>query len=278
MSGPFGRLFNGRPASPDWSGTRTLHYGDGVFRTALVWQGQIIDRQRQFARLASDAEALHLHWPAPAVAALATEAGSLAVAAGRGALRMTLSRIDGGRGYHAGSDDCDRLLELRPLPDHPTRCWTEGVVLYWSPVLLGIQRQLAGIKHCNRLEQVLASRGWQPDQDEALMCDAEGRVICGTRSNIFVVIDGVLVTPALDRSGVAGQMREHIIDLACTRGPGCEIGTLAPDEIRHASEAFVCNSLIGIWPVRRIGGLELPAPGVLTQQLSALLDHPWAGS
>lgn len=268
--------FNGGAVAGAWTGTRALHYGDGVFRTALVLDGRVVDRDRQLARLLRDAEALSLQ--ATDTALLGTEADALAQTAMQGVLRITLSRTDSGRGYTALSDACDRLLQLRPLPAHAAASWIEGVNLQWSPVLLGIQRRLAGIKHLNRLEQVLASRDWQADQQEALMCDAEGRVVCGTRSNAFFVIDDVLVTPELSSAGVAGMMRDKLIELACARGPGCEIGTISPDEVRHASEAFVSNSLIGLWPVRRIGRLDLPAPGPVTRQMAALLDHPWSGS
>lgn len=269
-------LFNGAVADPGLAGTRALQYGDGVFRTMLAWDGQVHDLDRQLARLRRDAAALDLD--APDEALLRAELAALAQAAPRAALRLTLSRRDGGRGYAPATRACDRLLGARPLPDHPADCWIQGIDAGWSPVLLGVQRRLAGIKHLNRLEQVLASRDWAPDQREALMCDVEGRVVCGTRSNLFFVIENILVTPDLGLAGVAGMMRSKLIEVAHANGLDCETGTIAPDEVRHASEAFACNSLIGIWPLRRIGSLQLPAPGPFTRQLVDWLDHPWRGT
>lgn len=269
-------VFNGDRLSTGLATTRALHYGDGVFRTALVIAGEVIDLDRQLAKLAQDAAALDLDMPA--LSLLADEACRLARSGRDGALRILLSRVDSGRGYAPGSRACDRLLQLRPLPTYPRERWTQGATLGWSKVLLGIQPRLAGIKHLNRLEQVLASRDWPADQHEVVMCDAEGRVVCGSRSNLFFVIDSVLVTPDVSLAGVAGMMREKLVGLARARGLGCEVGVVSPDEVRHASECFVSNSLIGIWPVRQIGRLELPAPGPLTGALMAALQHPWRGA
>lgn len=268
-------LFNGDSVSTGLANTRALHYGDGVFRTALVVAGEVIDLDRQLAKLAQDAAALDLD--SPALGLLADEARRLARAGRDGALRILLSRVDSGRGYAPGSRACDRLLQLRPLPAYPRERWTQGATLGWSKVLLGIQPRLAGIKHLNRLEQVLASRDWPADQHEVVMCDAEGRVVCGSRSNLFFVIEGVLVTPDISLAGVAGVMREKLVGLARARGLGCEIGIVSPDEVRHATEGFISNSLIGIWPVRQIGRLEFPAPGPQTSALMAALEHPWSG-
>lgn len=267
--------FNGQAVECAWTGTRALHYGDGVFRTALVHAGAVVDLDGQLAKLAHDAAALKL--AVPDLASLRAEIQGLVAGADTGVLRILLSRADSGRGYAAQTNHVDRLLQLRPLPDHARACWTQGVVLGWSPVLLGVQPRLAGIKHLNRLEQVLASRDWPADQQEALMCDADGRVTCGTRSNVFFVIDQILVTPDVIRAGVAGRMRERIFELSGPAGSACEVGTISPDEVRHSSECFLTNSVFGIWPVRRIGQLELAAPGPVTSALMGRLGHPWSG-
>lgn len=267
--------FNGNDLDGEWTGTRALHYGDGVFRTALVIEGRVVDRELQLAKLAADADALDLEMPGR----LELDADLDAMIGGgfSGVLRMVLSRRDAGRGYAPGTRACDRLVQRKPLPDHPRQRWTAGIVAGWSKLLLGIQPRLAGIKHLNRLEQVLASRDWPADQHEVVMCDAEGRVSCGSRTNLFFVIDNLLVTPDLSFAGVAGMMRDKLVGLARARGIGCEVGLISPDEVRHASEAFASNSLIGIWPIRRIGSLDLPAPGPVTQALMQHLDHPWSG-
>lgn len=266
-------LFNGEPCEGGWTATRALHYGDGVFRTGLVVDGRLVDRDRQLSKLADDAATLDLDIPA----GLATRVDSVCAQAGEAVLRITLSRAGNGRGYRPGGRACDELLELRPLPDEPAARWIHGITMGWSPILLGIQPRLAGIKHLNRLEQVLASRDWPLDQHEVLMCDAEGRVTCGSRTNAFFVIDRILVTPDVSRAGVAGMMRDKLVELARDEGIGCELGLVSPDEVRHASECFVSNSVLGIWPVQRIGTLEFEAPGPVTRALAARLQHPWSG-
>lgn len=265
--------FNGELVDGAWAGTRGLHYGDGVFRTGLILEGRLVQREQQLARLAQDASRLDLE-VAPA---LADEVEDQCREAGEGVLRIVLSRADSGRGYRPAGSRCDRLLRTSPLPEHLRTTWTHGIACAWSPVLLAVQPRLAGIKHLNRLEQVLASRDWPDGCDEVLMCDAEGRVTGGSRSNVFFVIEGVLVTPELSFAGVAGMMRDHLITLARGAGVGCEIGLVSPDEVRHASEAFVCNSVIGIWPVRGVGSVAFESPGPVTRRVMDLLRHPWSG-
>ena len=267
------QLFNGQPADGAWTGTRALHYGDGVFRTGLVVDGVLVDGQRQLRKLASDAERLDLTLPT----GLEQDIGLACAGIDRAALKIILSRCDSGRGYRPNGADCDALVQATPLPAHPGTLWEQGIDLGWSKVLLGIQPRLAGIKHLNRLEQVLASRECPQDRHEMILCDAEGRVTCGTRCNLFFVIDGLLVTPDVSLAGVAGMMREKIIETARRANLGCDIGLISPDEVRHSSEMFVTNSLVGIWPVRKVGSLELAAPGPVTRSLTGLLQHPWSG-
>lgn len=266
-------LFNGEKTVGPWIATRALHYGDGVFRTGLVLDGVLIDRERHLGKLTADAERLDLEVSSD----LAGEIDRACATTSEGVLKIMLSRSDSGHGYRPVGKACDRILRIGPMPDQSRGLWDQGIDLGWSKVLLGIQPRLAGIKHLNRLEQVLASRECPVDRHEVILCDAEGRVTSGTRTNLFFVIDGILVTPDVSMAGVAGMMRDKVVALARSTEAGCEIGLISPDEIRHASESFVTNSLVGIWPVRRIGSLELDSPGPVTRGLSERLQHPWSG-
>lgn len=266
-------LFNGENLEGPWTGTRALHYGDGVFRTGLVRDGVLVDRERHLRKLASDAARLDLDVSAQ----LATEIDDACAGVAEGVLKIVLSRRDSGRGYRPAGSACDRMLQVGPMPQWSGELWEQGISLGWSKVLLGIQPRLAGIKHLNRLEQVLASRECPADRDEVILCDAEGRVTCGTRTNLFFVIEGILVTPDVSVAGVAGMMRDKVIELARATTIGGEIGLISPDEVRHASESFVTNSLVGIWPVRRVGSVEFESPGPITRVLREKLRHPWSG-
>lgn len=254
---------------------RGLFYADGVFRTLLVINGEPQDLDDQMQVLRRDAHGLGL--AAPDLAELIQQARQAAQKMDMGVLRMLCCRSNSGRGYAPGEPDCELLIRCSALPAYRSALWTSGARLEWSSVLLGIQPALAGFKHLARLEQVIASRNWAKGTDEVLMCDASGRVIGGSRSNVFFQIDGVLVTPDLSSAGVAGAMREKIIKIANRHGIEIEIGLISPDELRHATEGFMSNSLIGLWPIRQLGSLELPAPGPVTRRVQELLSHPWTG-
>jgi 4-amino-4-deoxychorismate lyase len=111
---------------------------------------------------------------------------------------------------------------------------------------------LAGIKHLNRLEQVLARAEWHDEFAEGVMRDNDGDVIEGTMSNLFLVRDGVLVAPDLAHCGVEGVMRSLVIDSARRLGRIVRIGRVTPDDLAQAGEIFLTNSLIGIWPVHTL--------------------------
>jgi 4-amino-4-deoxychorismate lyase len=265
-------LYEGLAVEPTLAQSRGLHYGDGVFRTLLVHDGRALDLDLHLEQLEQDCGRLHLR-PAPR-SILADEVTALAREQASAVLKIILSRKRGARGYRANSDEAERLLLRSAAPSYPTANWDAGIRAVRSPVSLAIQPALAGAKHLNRLEQVLASRDWPAGVDEALMSDSEGRIVCGTRSNLFWASADGLRTAALSRCGVSGVTRRKIIDLAKQLDVPMVIVDAPWTALATAAEAFVCNSLIGIWPLREIDGRALPAPGPLTHRLAAALGHP----
>ncbi|HVT35851.1 MAG TPA: aminodeoxychorismate lyase [Nevskiaceae bacterium] len=265
-------LYNGKPAESVPLHSRGLNYGDGVFRTLLVTDGRIHDWALQYATLARDAARLSLQLPEEGL--LRSECDFLAADRRLAAMKVMLVRAGERRGYAPETSTCERLVSVHDLPRYPSRHWSRGVAVIGSTVQLAQQPLLAGIKHLNRLEQVLASRDWPQDISEALMCDHAGRVAGGTRSNLFWVRQGRLYTPDLSRSGVDGMMKSKVTALA--RAHSMELRTVDADwaELEQADEIFLTNSLVGIWPVRALEGRMLDAPGVVTARLSALLHHP----
>jgi 4-amino-4-deoxychorismate lyase len=265
-------LFNGAPVAPDLGWHRGLQYGDGIFRTCLIFSSQVIDISEQIIKASSDAR--RLGFEAPAVDLLAQEAAVLAAGQDRAVLKIMLMRASGERGYRGGGRGADRLLCRYPAPRHAASRWDAGIVARRSAFRLASQPALAGIKHLNRLEQVLASRDWPDDADELVVGDAQDRPLSGTRTNLFWAGRGVLRTPALDACGVAGLMRDKVLAAARVLGVRAEVAAGSWDELLAADEAFVTNSLVGIWPLARLDERRWPAPGPLTQRLAAQLRHP----
>lgn len=228
---------------------RGLAYGDGVFETILIHAGQPIllnahldrlDRGAQRLKIALDRQLLEQE-----ISHQTSELPS------QGVLKIVVTRGTGGRGYRpADGHDTSRIITFHTLPDYGVEAVQSGVDVFICNQRLAIQPALAGIKHLNRLEQVLASQEW-PEGDfmEGIMLDMNDMVIEGTRSNIFWARDGRLFTPSLDQCGVTGIMRnylmEHIPDII-------ETGKSSLENLLKADEVFLCNSVFGIWPVKSI--------------------------
>ena len=263
-------LLNGR-AAPELAQHRGLHYGDGVFRTCLIYASQVVDLEMQCDVINSDAARLGIA-PAP-VAELTREAAQLAREQRRGVLKMTLLRGGSARGYRPDGAGTDRLLSSYGPPAFRVETWEQGVRAFRSSFALATQPALAGIKHLNRLEQVLASRDWEQGMDEALLSDSAGRPVCGTRTNLFWVRDGALHTPALERCGVAGLMRRKVMALAAELKIATRVADFSWSDAEGADEMFLTNSLIGIWPVANCGSWARP-PGPVTRRLADRLAHP----
>ncbi len=266
-------LVNGAPPKASVLLSRALHYGDGVFRTLLKVDGRWLDFDRHYVKLVHDCRLLGLD--PPHVGQLEAELDSLG--GGRSAPvvgKIILARSGAGRGYAPTSRQCERILLRYPAPRFPLANWSEGVAVISSPVRLGAQPLLAGAKHLNRLESMLAARGWPAGVQEALMCDSEGLLVCGTRSNVFWMRDGRLHTPRLSRCGVAGMMRTKVLDAARAHGLVVELVEQPPSVLLDASEVFLSNSLIGVWPVKRFDEHVFATPGTVTQRLQTTLAQP----
>lgn len=261
-------LINGQPAAHVSAQDRGLHYGDGVFETLAVRDGKPLLWERHMQRLHAGCARLGI--PAPAEALLAAETGQICASAAHAVLKIIVTRGEGVRGYRAvPPGHTTRLVALYPWPDWPDTNAQYGVRVRVCDTRLARNPALAGIKHLNRLEQVLARNEWQDASiAEGLMLDTADHVIEGTMSNLFVVKEGRLWTPEVASSGVAGIMRGAIVELAARHAIACEITTLSLQQLREADEIFLSNSLMAVWPVRELDGVHY-APGPLTQRVAA---------
>lgn len=236
---------------------RGAQYGDGVFETLAVADGQMLLWERHYARLADGCARLQI--PCPAATLLAAEAAAVAHGHPRAVVKVTLTRAGDGRGYRPLSGTPTRIVSAWPWPRYPAAHWREGIRLFRCQTTLAAQPLLAGIKHLNRLEQVLARAEWGDAYAEGLVADADGCVIAGTMSNLFVIAnDGGIATPALGRCGVRGIMRGCVFETAAALGLSATETALSWDAVANAAGLFVTNSVIGLWPVAEFNGHKYP--------------------
>ncbi len=256
---------------------RAIHYGDGVFETVAIRDGRPELWLQHVNRLRKGCERLGFTAPDPDL--LIREAAQLSRNRDRAVLKIIVSRGSGGRGYRApGEPSPSRILSLHPWPEWPEEYRLRGIRVRICNTRLGCNPQLAGIKHLNRLEQVLARSEWDDSAiAEGLMLDVEDWLVEGTMSNLFMVRNGGLLTPDLSRCGVAGIMRERVMEVARRRGIRCEVGRFAPSELAMAEELFLTNSIIGIWPVYRADTNDYAAPGEITLLLQSDIENTATG-
>lgn len=250
---------------------RGLMYGDGVFRTLRVLNGQPELWPRQYAKLAADCAKLDILCPSSAL--LEREMREVARGEPNCVLKIVVSRGEGGRGYGVPSSvHPSRVMVTAPLPEYPASYAADGVRLHVCDIRICHQPRLAGIKHLNRLENVLARMEWSdPNIPEGLMLDVDGNVIEGTMSNVFMRRGNHLITPDLSQCGVAGLQRERIMEAAQYLGLTLEVSRFPLRALLDADEVLMCNSVIGIWPVREIGPRHW-LPGELAPALRRRLE------
>ena len=250
---------------------RGLQYGDGIFTTLSVQEGVAIFLGRHLARLQSDA--LRLRIPFPDLAVLTEEVQRLAYMHSSCVLKIMLTRGVGGRGYSATKQSQGtRILSAHPRPDYPMTIRELGIKARFCDIRLGLNPRLAGIKHLNRLEQVLARAEWDDEGiREGLILDYQGFLIEGVMSNVFLVSNDVLRTPLLDRCGVAGVMRGLVLENAAFLGLSVDEARILPEEVDSADEIFLTNTVIGIWPVCLLAGKKFPV-GNITRLLTRRID------
>lgn len=272
-------LINGQSAEHISVLDRGFQYGDGLFETLRVSAGKPRRWAQHMARLATGCQRLRIAMPEPTL--LLSEAMSLCAGEVNGVLKIIVTRGTGERGYAPPAQAVTtRVLSLSSAVIFPAEHYRDGVSVRVCDTRLADNPTLAGIKHLNRLEQVLARAEWQDKGEsmqavEGLMLDNNNNVIEGIMSNLFCVQeDGsgpVLKTPLLTHCGVKGIIRENIINVAEAAGISVQETTLGLTDLYRSEELFLCNTLMGIWPVRQLEEQHF-AVGPMTRQLSQALE------
>ncbi len=252
---------NGCPATSISISDRGLAYGEGVFETIRVNETPVLFVQH-FSRLMRGLSALDIPFDS---VVLEDEVSRYLQHRQYGILKIIVTGGVGGRGYASWPNpEPNRILSWHPLPEYPPTYSSKGVSVYTCKTVLGQNPALAGIKHLNRLEQVLARNEWgQENYQEGIVCDLQGNAIEAVFSNLWVVKNGCLMTPRLDMSGVAGVMREWLLEELPKHGIKVKEVTIPSRELLSMDEVFLSNSVFGIWPVKQYNGASW-SPGTIT--------------
>lgn len=264
-------LIDGLPQAQISVLDRGLAYGDGLFETLSVVRGRIPLLSGHMQRLELGAQRLRLHYDRQL---LQDELTRLAAQCGQGLLKLILTRGEGQRGYALPQPQRERrIIQVLAQPDYPLTHAEQGIRLYPCQLQLADQPLLAGLKHLNRLEQVLARAEWDdPAFAEGLLCNQRGEPVEGTVSNLFLRLGDHWVTPALDRCGVRGVMRDYLMARLAASGQPVMERAVGREELLASSEVFCCNSVFGVWPVIALGDHGW-LPGPFTRQAQALAQQ-----
>jgi 4-amino-4-deoxychorismate lyase len=183
-------------------------------------------------------------------------------------VKLIVTRGPGARGYAPPAAAAPtRILSIGAWPNYPSSHYANGIRVRVCRLRLAANPSLAGMKHLNRLEHVLAHLELRDtDADQGLLLDTSEHVVGGTSSNVFAVHQGQLLTPTIERAGIKGVMRRVVLAAAAGLGVPAAERDLTLAEIANADELFMTNALFGIWPVASFDGRTL-ARGQVTQRL-----------
>ena len=276
-------LVNGQSQTQVSVQDRGLAYGDGLFETIAVSRNQVQFWPQHWQRLATGLDRLAFSCDiAQLKKAVETDIRALLGANDlpQSVLKITITRGSGGRGYLPPTDmQATRIVQLSPWPTGRDHLAATGVHVRLCQHPWADNKALAGLKHLNRLDQVLARQEWHDDTiHEGIMFNQQGCVQSGVMSNVFIERDAQLYTPHNDSAGINGIMAGQVQLLAKQLGIAVTNQAFSLDTLEKADAVFLTNSLNGIWPVVKCADVDY-AIGPLTQRLQqALTPHIQAHS
>ncbi|MBU2892594.1 aminodeoxychorismate lyase [Colwellia sp. D2M02] len=235
---------------------RGLAYGDGIFTTAKIVAGQVLLLSEHIERLILGCK--HLNISSPIKTELEHELVSAASGFSSGVLKVIISAGSGGRGYSrqgliAGSTQF--IVMVFDFPSHYPQQAQEGLSLGISQQQISISPMLGGIKHLNRLEQVLLRTELdQRVEDDLVVLNTLSEVVEATSANLFYWLDNKLHTPALGYSGVNGLIRQTLLK----HNTDVVIKKTSLDDLKKAEAMFICNCVMGIMPINQFNNRALP--------------------
>jgi 4-amino-4-deoxychorismate lyase len=229
---------------------RSVQFGDGCFTTLLVTKGiaEFWSAHRQ--RLMQGCERLSINFSAWEL--LEKSVYELSQKHNKAVLKVIISRGIGGRGY--GTDESavpSFFISQHAFPNHYLEWQAQGIALSLSPILLAKQPLLAGIKHLNRLEQVLIKQQLQHTTfDDVIVCDTDKHLVESSAANLFWCIGNTWFTPDLSQSGVDGVMRNQVLRYFKQQGIAVKLVKIGSEALLKAEQLFLCNSVMKVIPAR----------------------------
>ena len=254
---------------------RGFLYGDSVYEVLRTAGGHPVDLDAHLARLQRSAQGLMLELPPAARLAAAVRETLAAAANDDSYVRVIVTRGAGEIGLDlALAVDPLTIVIVKPLGGPTPEMYANGVKLQ----IVSVRRTSPdavdpAVKSGNYLNSILAlAEARRAGAYEAVMCDARGRVAEGSTSNLFIVRDGAIATPATEVGLLPGITRQRIFELAKGAGLAVAEAEFTPDDVRAADEAFITSSIRGVLPVSHIDGRPFgdDGPGPLTRQIVAL--------
>ena len=249
-------LVNGQTQKQIATTDRGLLYGDGLFETMLLDKQRLYLWSYHYQRLCDGCQRLGIIPPQESLLLEELKQVINHAIADQSIIKLLVTRGEGGRGYRAPESafvSATRIIQLFDRPAYDERLATQGIHARICKTTLGKNTQLAGMKHLNRLEQVLARSEWQDlDIHEGIMLDGDNFVVEGTMSNLFLILDDAIITPSLNDNGVQGVIRRLLIDNQASLPLPLHIRKIKKQELYNAKEVFFTNSLIGVWPVKQL--------------------------
>ena len=249
---------NGRTDLDISAADRALNYGDGLFTTAKVTKGNVELLQAHIDRLEAGCKKLFIddvnfHW-------LAKHVTEVATGYSEAVLKVIISAGAGGRGYsRVGVTPPNVIVSVHPFPTQYKKLQSEGLSLGVANTMLGINPQLAGLKHLNRLEQVLVRKELDSRiEDDLLVLNIHQHIVESSSANVFYKINEQWYTPELNISGVKGLMREHILSTL----PDVVVCVNNLTALDNVNAMFICNCVFGIVPVKCFNNTELSMEAV----------------
>lgn len=257
---------------------RGFQYGDGVFETIGILNNRPLFWGEHIKRLHKGCQRLGIS-PPPDAKVLLSQVQALCDNHPHSSaiIKIFITRGQGLRGYQFSRGNAPtRVVTIHHWSGFDTNLVHNGILARICETRLSMNSALAGIKHMNRLENILARAEWNnSDVKEGIMLDTQGHVIEGVMSNIFIIHNNCILTPDLSQSGVTGIMRQVVLQLLEEMAMKIRITSISLDQLLESDEIFCCNSLMPIWPIKKIDHhvFSIDFSRQITARLKTIIEH-----